>query len=80
MNNKKLFFSVVSALIVMCAILSGCTEKNEHELEQKAIETEHWEIGKNVDEGLPQDRLKRKNKIDCWRYWTKRKLDYGQHK
>ncbi len=63
MNNKKLFFSVVSALIVMCAILSGCTEKNEHELEQKAIETEHWEIGKNVDEGLPQDRLNEKIKL-----------------
>lgn len=77
MNNKKLFFSVASVLIVMCAILSGCTEKNERELEQKAIEKEQWDIGKNVDEGLPQDRL---NKIDCWRYWTKRKLDYGQHK
>lgn len=63
MNNKKLFFSVVSALIVMCAILSGCTEKNEHELEQKAIETEQWDIGKNVDEGLPQDRLNEKIKL-----------------
>ena len=51
MNNKKLFFSVASGLIVMCAILSGCTEKNERELEQKAIEKEQWESGKNVDEG-----------------------------
>lgn len=46
MNNKKLFFSVASVLIVMCAILSGCTEKNERELEQKAIEKEQWDIGK----------------------------------
>ena len=60
MNNKKLFFSVASVLIVMCAILSGCTEKNERELEQKAIEKEQWDIGKNVDEGLPQDRLNEK--------------------
>ena len=63
MNNKKLFFSVASVLIVMCAILSGCTEKNERELEQKAIEKEQWEIGKNVDEGLPQDRLNEKIKL-----------------
>ena len=63
MNNKKLFFSVASVLIVMCAILSGCTEKNERELEQKAIEKEQWDIGKNVDEGLPQDRLNEKIKL-----------------
>ena len=47
----------------MCAILSGCTEKNERELEQKAIEKEQWDIGKNVDEGLPQDRLNEKIKL-----------------
>lgn len=46
MNNKKLFFSVASVLIVMCAILSGCTEKNERELEQKAIEKEQWVLEK----------------------------------
>ena len=63
MNNKKLFFSVASVLIVMCAILSGCTEKNERELEQKAIEKEQWDIGKNVDHGFPQDRLNEKIKL-----------------
>ena len=61
-RKRKIRF-VAIALVVGVITLSGCTEKNEHELEQKAIETEHWEIGKNVDEGLPQDRLNEKIKL-----------------
>lgn len=45
MNNKKLFFS---GKRLNCYVRNPIWmyRENEHELEQKAIETEHWEIGK----------------------------------